>query len=247
MLVELMEASRGGTVTYESLCDYMDRQISKAVLGQTLTTEVSSGGGGSYAASKTHDEVRQDIKVADAGMIAECLNDTLIKWLVNYNFAGVTDYPKMAHITENEFVLKELAERDEILTTKIGVQVDANYWYTTYKLPVPEGGPLVVAPSVGFQVPEFAEGKKGGFAARSYPEHQRALDELGTASAATDPLAKNESELVRIVRAASSYEEAMDGLLAFYPQMDVSDLQAGLDNALLNGQLLGRRMVQDGN
>jgi phage gp29-like protein len=241
MVVELMEASRGGTVTYESLCDYMDRQISKAVLGQTLTTEVS--GSGSYAASQTHDDVRQDIKVADAGMMAECLSNTLIKWLVDYNYAGVTEYPRMVYITQKESVLKELAERDEILTTRIGVQVAANYWYDTYNLPVPEGGPAVIPPAVGYSLPEFAEGVK----TRPYGEHQRALDDLGVASAAADPLAANESQLVEIVRTASSYEEAMDGLLAFYPQLDVSNLQAGLDNALLNGTLLGRRMVQDGN
>ena len=35
MVIELLEASRSGNVTYESLCEYMDKQISKAVLGQT--------------------------------------------------------------------------------------------------------------------------------------------------------------------------------------------------------------------
>lgn len=243
MMVELIEASRGGTVTYESLCDYMDRQISKAVLGQTLTTEVS--GSGSYAASQTHDEVRQDIKEADAGMLAECFNETLIKWLVDYNFAGVTDYPRFGYITQTPSVLKELAERDAILVTDIGVQVDPEYWYKTYNLPVPKGGPAVIQPVTGYAPPEFAEQATVG-GKKNFSPAQQALEDLGAALTATDPLAANEQQIVKIVRAASSYEEAMEGLLAFYPEMDVSSLQTGLDNAMINGQLLGRKMVQDG-
>ncbi|MEI7672479.1 MAG: DUF935 family protein, partial [Deltaproteobacteria bacterium] len=50
--IDFLEATRAGTVSYEQCCEFMDRQISKAVLGQTLTTEVSDKG--SYAASKTH-------------------------------------------------------------------------------------------------------------------------------------------------------------------------------------------------
>lgn len=243
MMLKLLEASRGGTVTYESLCDYMDRQISKAVLGQTLTTEMSSSGG-SYGASQTHDEVRQDIKEADAGMLAECFNETLIKWLVDHNFAGVTAYPRFAYITKKESTLKELAERDEILVGKIGVQVDPDYWYKTYNLPAPQGGPAVITPTTGYPPPQFAEQATAG--KRTFSPAQQALEDLAEASTATDPLAANEQQIVKIVQAASSYEEAMEGLMAFYPRMDVSRLQAGLDNAMVNGQLLGRKMVQDG-
>ncbi|MDA8326202.1 MAG: DUF935 family protein, partial [Nitrospiraceae bacterium] len=57
MKIELLEAQRSGTVnTYESLCRFMDGEIAKVVLGQTLTTEMGRSGG-SFAAAKTHDEV----------------------------------------------------------------------------------------------------------------------------------------------------------------------------------------------
>ena len=52
----------GSTNLYEQLARYCDEQISKAVLGQTLT---SDSGGGSYAQSKTHNDVRHDLTVAD--------------------------------------------------------------------------------------------------------------------------------------------------------------------------------------
>jgi phage gp29-like protein len=71
------------TDLYERLARYCDEQISKAVLGQTLT---SDSGGGSYAQSKTHNEVRHDLTVADCKALAATLRRYLIRPLVLYNF-----------------------------------------------------------------------------------------------------------------------------------------------------------------
>ena len=111
MQLELLEATRAGNVSHEKLCDYMDRAISKRVLGQTLTTEVK--GEGSYAASQTHDGVRQDILKADADLLCEHLNETLIRWLVDYNFSNAP-YPRMWIRTEDGDDLNELSLRDKI-------------------------------------------------------------------------------------------------------------------------------------
>jgi phage gp29-like protein len=145
MVIDLLEASRSGNVTYEALCDYMDQQMSKAVLGQTLTTQVS--GGGSLAAGQVHNEVRQDLKKADADLLSEVLNNTLIRWMVDYNFADVTAYPSLRLRTEAEKDLKALAERDEILINKIGLRVSQNYFYETYNIPEPDNDADIVAPS----------------------------------------------------------------------------------------------------
>ncbi len=244
MAVELLEASRSGKVTYETLCEYMDKQISKAVLGQTLTTEVS---GGSYAASKTHDEVRQDIKEADAGLISECLNRTLVTWLVDYNFSDVSGYPTLRFITEKEQVLKELAERDEVLINQIGVEVDPEYFYDTYNLPRPAGGAKIKerfgVGGAGFA--EKTENREPQTENRSFTVEQQALEDLvDTALAATD-LTGNEKQILAIVEAASSYEEAMENLLEFYPEMKMDSLQESLEKALLAAELHGRLMVKD--
>ena len=55
------------TDLYERLARYCDEQVSKAILGQTLT---SDSGGGSYAQSKTHNDVRHDLTVADCKALA---------------------------------------------------------------------------------------------------------------------------------------------------------------------------------
>lgn len=143
MGIELLEAVRAGKVTYETLCEYMDKQVSKAVLGQTATTEGTPGKLGNEEAQQ---ETRQDIVEADAGLLDECLNGSLIKWIVDYNFPGVTAYPKVHTRTEAEGDLKELAERDKILTNEIGVPASKRYFYETYAIPEPEEGEDLVEP-----------------------------------------------------------------------------------------------------
>jgi phage gp29-like protein len=146
MQVELLEAQRGGTVnTYESLLSFMNAEIAKAILGQTLTTEV--GDAGSYAASKTHNDVRAEYIKADADLLSNQLNAQLIRWLVDYNFppaviasgAKQSRYPKLWIRTEDEADLKPLAERDEILS-RIGVLIPKKYFYSTYGIPEPQEG-----------------------------------------------------------------------------------------------------------
>lgn len=138
MEIGLLEAARTGRASYEEICDYMDRQISKAVLGQTLTTEVK--GEGSYAASKTHDEVRGDIVKADADLLCETLNRTLVPWIVDWNFPGVASYPRIWIRCDDEQDLKPLAERDRILAHDIGLAIPKRYFHETYGIPEPEGG-----------------------------------------------------------------------------------------------------------
>ena len=135
MTLEFLEAKRGGDVSYETMCQYMDRQMSKAVLGQTASTE---GTPGKLGNEDSQEQVRQDIIKADADLLAECLNETLIRWIVDFNFAGVTDYPSLWFRTEPEQDLKSLADRDKILAVDIGVDIDDDYWRETYNLPRPE-------------------------------------------------------------------------------------------------------------
>lgn len=85
MLVELLEAQRSGSIdTYEKLARYMDEQISLCVLGETITTTPRSTGLGSGVAD-VQNEVRLEIAKADADLLSDTLNATLVRWIVEYN------------------------------------------------------------------------------------------------------------------------------------------------------------------
>ena len=145
MLIELLEAERTGSVnTYESFCAYMDKQIVKVILGHSAATEATTGRLGN---DKQAEQTRQDYLKADADALCECQNNSLVKWLVDYNFPGVKVYPKVWIRTEPEKDLKSLADRDKILTKDIGLPVAKKYFYETYGIPEPKEGEELVSPA----------------------------------------------------------------------------------------------------
>ncbi|MEK7383176.1 MAG: DUF935 family protein, partial [Elusimicrobiota bacterium] len=146
MTLELLEATRQGSLnTYADFIRLWNDEISKAVLGQTLTTELS-GSTGSFAASKTHQEVREEIVKADADLLCEAVNNQVIPPLVDFNFPGVTDYPKCWIKTTADQDLTAQSLRDWRLATFIGVPMSKKYFYSTYGVPAPESEEDTVVP-----------------------------------------------------------------------------------------------------
>lgn len=83
--LSLLEAQRGGTLnTYHDLLEFCNREMSKALLGQTLTSEV--GARGSLALGSVHYAVREDIVRQDAQALMALVNGQLLRWIVELNF-----------------------------------------------------------------------------------------------------------------------------------------------------------------
>ena len=80
---------------YLDLLNYLDGQVSKAVLGQTLTTDTSESGGGAYALGKVHDEVRHDIERSDARQLAATLNRDIVRPLILLNRGERKAFPRI--------------------------------------------------------------------------------------------------------------------------------------------------------
>lgn len=96
--IEFIHSALSGDHTlFQSATEFFNRQKSKRVLGQTLTTEsgASSGGGGSYALGKVHDRVRGDIVAFDCKSLDETLSFDLVRPLVDFNFGPQKAYPKI--------------------------------------------------------------------------------------------------------------------------------------------------------
>jgi phage gp29-like protein len=95
MIIEFTEAHQNGSSElYQSFCQYLDAQVSKAVLGQTLTTEMPSSGG-SRAAAQVHEGVRRDLLNADARRLAATLARDLVRPIVELNMGPQRRYPKI--------------------------------------------------------------------------------------------------------------------------------------------------------
>lgn len=89
----------GNTEIYQKLIEYYNNEISKAILSSTLTQEI--GDKGAYAASKTHQEVRQDVIDGDKQLVEEWFNK-LIRWVVDLNFGKKDNYPEFAFYEEQD-------------------------------------------------------------------------------------------------------------------------------------------------
>lgn len=91
MSVEFLEAKITGNVElYEKLANYLDQQVSKAVLGQTGTTDAIAGG---HAVGKVHQQGQNDIQRSDARQLEVTLNRDLVKPIIDLNRGPRPRYP----------------------------------------------------------------------------------------------------------------------------------------------------------
>jgi hypothetical protein len=131
--VEFMNDKIGGrgdvTRSYEGLTKQADTQISKAILGQSLTTDSGQDGSGSYALGKVHSDVRADLVESDARIVEYVMN-TLLAWVTSLNFN--TNAPEF-RFYEEEAVQRDLAERDEKLVNT-GLRFTREYYEDKYNL-----------------------------------------------------------------------------------------------------------------
>lgn len=125
MVIEFVEAAKTGSIdVYDRISRFLDEQISKGVLGQTTTTEVTQGGG-SRALGQVHDEVRQDIKQADSRQLAATLNRDLVRPFVDLNYGPQARYPRLVIGLPDELGLREKLDYTQKFVAQ-GLRVEAS-------------------------------------------------------------------------------------------------------------------------
>jgi len=93
MKIELVETAKGngGNTLFENMVRWCDEQVSKAVLGQTMTAD----NGSSQSQATVHNEVRIDIAKWDARQLESSINEYLIKPYIILNWGVQLRYPKV--------------------------------------------------------------------------------------------------------------------------------------------------------
>lgn len=146
MLIEFTEAHQGGSSElYRSFCEYLDAQVSKAVLGQTLTTEMPSSGG-SRAAAEVHDSVRRDILAADARRLQATLNRDLVRPIVDLNLGPRRRYPQLVLGLPDDEDVKEFADIIAELVDR-GLSISQKAVLDRLGLLPPDAGDAVLSPA----------------------------------------------------------------------------------------------------
>lgn len=116
MLIEFVESKSIGASSdlYLKRADWLDQQISKAVLGQTATTDAIAGG---HAVGREHRRVQEDIERSDARVLSATLTrDLVIPW-VQLNHGPQKRYPRL--------VIKRPENEDlAVLAYSLGPMID---------------------------------------------------------------------------------------------------------------------------
>lgn len=148
MMIEFTQARQSGSAElYQSFCEYLDAQVSKAVLGQTLTTEMPHSSG-SRAAAQVHNTVRRDILGADARRLQATIDRDLVRPIVDLNLGPRERYPSVEFELPDDSDIKAFAEIVATLADR-GLQVGQQAVLAKLGLPAPENGEAVLNPAAG--------------------------------------------------------------------------------------------------
>jgi phage gp29-like protein len=257
MLMEFISATSVGASSdvYEKLLRYLDERVTLAVLGQTLTSGQTRGGGGSLALGQVHNEVRKDLMRADARQLGATINRDLVKPLVDLNLGARDAYPRVVYKVPEPEDIKGLTEALQILVP-LGLRVEASVVRDKLGLPDPgQDAEILTPPKVPTPAPPPAAapalatahsrgacpGCGSTHAAGSGDGGPDALDDLaaealGDWTAQLQPLTE---PLVAAIQGAQSLEELQSLILEAAGRMDPSKLAGALAQATFMARAAG--------
>ncbi|WP_238492462.1 DUF935 domain-containing protein [Desulfotruncus alcoholivorax] len=251
--IEFVESVSRADNIYEALAEFCNREMSKAILGQTLTTDV--GKTGSYAASQTHEGVRQDLVEADCKSLSETLRKHVIKPLVKFNIPGA-NLRRLPWLKFNYEPPEDLELTSKIYKTVVidmGLPVAKDHVYDKFGIPKPEKDEeLLTAPSpapaaaLPMKTGSILDGLILALANKDSPmDAQRNLDGLADNSIkmAVPVLKQLVQPIIEAVRSASSPEELRGKLIQIYGSMHTGELDDIIARAMFVADLYGRLMA----
>lgn len=221
MKVDFKEAAKGQESPFNSMVDLMERSMSKAILGGTLTS--GEGQHGTQALGNVHNEVRHDLKRADARQIAATLTAQVVYPILAVN-KGVVDMrrcPRLVFDTQEPEDIKLYADAVPKLVG-VGMRIPADWAHDKLKIPQAQKDQEVLSSPAG-RMASQAQGSAQRVQTSSQATQPTApLDELDALAA--EMLGEWETSMGDLVEpvevalgAATSFDEfqaALEGQLA---------------------------------
>ncbi len=274
MDIEFVESGSVGASSelYERRADWLDRQISKAVLGQTTTTDAVAGG---HAVSREHRKVQEDIERSDAKALSAILNRDLIRPWIDLEFGSQTKYPRLKIEREEPEDLKGLSEALAKLVP-LGLRVEASEIRDKFGLSEPGPAAEILTPPARPDpmptLPDAGPDQDGSIERRSAKikrgsglpgiegaekvtthatgKKSRGSETDGIAlqlEAEAEPFIGRMIEQVSVMlERAHSLDEFREMLLAGFPHLDSAGLAKAIGMGMLTAELAGRADAADG-
>ena len=270
MMIEFIEAKSIGSSTdhYERRSDWLDKQMSKAVLGQTATTDAETGGLGS---GKEHREVQQDIEAADCKALAAILNRDLVRPWIDLEFGPQVAYPRIVIKRQEPEDLKAFSDAIGPMIDR-GLRVATSDVLDKFGLPEADQGAEILRPqgqsALSAQSQAPGEGAMPPESAVKYPLNTHPAPTRGVAALQTEAPSAGRSEPVApavdrlakeaapeigamlaqievMLQAAGSLEEAREMLLSAWPDLASDGLAGVMAEAFLAAHAGGRALIEE--
>jgi phage gp29-like protein len=242
VMVEFIEAARSSTIAvYSELAKFCDEEMSKAVLGETGTTD-QSGGGGSRARDEVANGIRLEIAKADADLLSGTLHRTLARWVTWFNFgdrAAVPNIWRRFPELEDKRDLNALAQRDQIIVTMSGRQLTEKYLKETYEVEF-EDGPSAAEQAAAIDAPPDINALLSGGPDAAATDAPAATDTANPDPAAQFAEGDDISRIVDRVGTALAEERPID---AVYPELSIDSFAEDLAQRMAIEYLAGRYEV----
>ncbi|MBI1201481.1 MAG: DUF935 family protein [Rhodopseudomonas sp.] len=245
MNIEFIESKSTGANLdlYLKRCDWLDQQISKAVLGQTATTDAVTGGLGS---GKEHRQVQEDIERADAKALSAILNRDLIRVWMLLEYGTVDGCPRLRIGRAEDRDVKQLVEGVKDLVP-MGLRVSKSWMNDQLGIPDPDtadellAAPVTPSPSPpppigGPALQSDSRAPGGGPATR---------DEVDALATAAENIAQGGTDAMidyirGLVDGATSLQAVQESLVKARPNMPEAQLTRLMRIALAMAELSGR-------
>lgn len=237
MKIEFEKAgATGGEDLFEKLCDWLDKQVSKGVLGQTASTE---GTPGKLGGDDIQDEVRQDILKSDLRQLENTINRDLVRPYIDINHGPQKRYPRIRFPViepEDLVALTNALEKLVPLRLKVGMSTVRD----KFGLPDPDPDEEVLTPpGSNATQPETANNRE-----LALNRETPTADEID--SLADEMLQDWENQITPLVDPiqqllleAQDEEEFKARLPELVGQMDATELVKGLADAAFRARGLG--------
>lgn len=265
----LEEKGKTGTANiYENLIDVCNKEISKAVLGQTATTE---GTPGKLGEEKGQVETKKDLADKDKRMVKSQM-DLFFQWAVMLNLAG-TDAPEFIW-QEEEDIQSDRAERDNKLYQQ-GVRLTKDYYVRAYGFEDSDLEIKEIVDTEGLKFPYLQDtskrndyltrqdgnireeipsktGFKSGVKSTNFaPDRfsQANVEDIArqAAVASQDAVAGLLGPVLAKIEGAKSFDEIGEVIYGMYPDLDTSALMDLLARAMFASAATGYGAAQQEN
>jgi len=239
--MEIVEASgkAASADVFEKNMRFHNAEISKALLGATMTIE--QGENGARAVSETHMDIRQDIVDADSILVLN-LFQQIVNWIDELHFGQTADHPEVElydpaeekkEKADEAKAKSETAERD-LKLKQHGVKLSEQYFTRVYGF---QEGDFILESSKANEISpaEFASKNDNS----DNPDGLEDLTESIKDKKLQDQMEQIMDPIITLIEDSADYEQVMEKLFDLFPDLNSTDMEQKMATALTIAELKG--------